>query len=26
MLWKVVRLEIYRLKDSIGISTVDSIC
>jgi len=26
MLWKVVRLGIYRVKDSIGFSIVDSIC
>jgi len=26
MLWKVVRLKIYRVKDSIGFSIVDSIC
>jgi len=25
MLWKVVRLEIYRVKDSIGFSIIDSI-
>jgi len=25
MLWKVVRLKIYRVKDSIGFSIIDSI-